>query len=1119
MKILSSKLTTPHTTGSIERERLLSLMSESVKKRLTTVVAGAGYGKTTLVAQAISDCNIQAVWYRLDESDRDLATFLSYLVAGIRIYHPEFGAATLKHLRDVLNPVNGFQPVVRIFLGEIEDFIRKDAIIVLDDHHSVKESREIRQLIEMLLKDLPPWVHLILISRSEPALPLSRLRAMREITDIREEDLAFTGAEIEQLYSEVFDIKLNKANIHAIHHKMGGWISGLILIRHSLKGKSSEEIAETLLNLSGSHRVIFAYLKENIYGALSSELQEFLIRTSIFPRIQAPFCDRLLNIDYSLDVLKYLEDNHLFTSYIDKGGHWYSYHQLFRDFLLTRLEQKLDQESVAGLHRDAAALLEKTGETDEAIRHYLLAKEFRRAGNLLKHAGKQMFTQGRFQLLSSYLDEIPSNLLNENPWLLYLLALLAGLRGKHRDAVEMHDKALRCFLEQNDEEGVQNCLVDLGLVHFHVGNLEKARKKFQELLDRNNLDHRLRIEILGYLIYISSYSGDMGFADQCTDNALILLKDMNDADLENKCLEWIYFYIGFRYAFSGDHAKVLDVAEYIQAVSRNSGPYRYPLGFYLLVSLTCYALNLHSKGYEIAREALNILKDGPQRDMTAPDWHFPRWSPLGQRERGLPDTFFPWILCYCAGNACEMGKTAEALTDAGESLRCFRKMGFRHGEAFTYIVLSRTHFKSGNTAAAEQCARAGIEAVQGFEWLRVELLLKLNLSEFLIDKGEFKEALQLLEETEKRVMGALIIARINLLYARLHWSNNQEDKGLHRLVSALEICERHEHDPLLIPEKHWIIPPLVEVFAQGGMQKYIADVIAGMEPDDRTALVRLRDNGNPVTREAASVLLKGLTRSSPSGLQIQLLGRFSVRCNGKEIPDGRWKSRKAKMLFQFLAFSRPRGTLNKEILMELLWPEEDPAITVKRFHVALASLRKSLEPEIVAGVSSSYIFRTGDSYGINLGHEGWVDTEKFSEELRCARQKSDPEASIPHLLNAESRYGGNFLEEEPYCEWCSEVREKLKMDYLHAIRRIVAYYEGKANFTQCMEYAEKYLEIDIYAEDIYRSLMVCYWETGDKFRMVRAFRKCRDDIMTKLNCGLSEETEQLYQRLLASRRG
>jgi DNA-binding SARP family transcriptional activator len=603
---------------------------------------------------------------------------------------------------------------------------------------------------------------------------------------------------------------------------------------------------------------------------------------------------------------------------------------------------------------------------------------------------------------------------------------------------------------------------------------------------------------------------------------MALLEDMDDEDLRHKCMSWIYVYRGFRYLFSGDYEKVLEICEYVKAISRDSEPHHAPVVHYLLTSTACYNLQLYSRGFETAGEALSAIKKRfPQPGMTASGWHSPRSSPLGLRERAFPDPFPSWLLATSALNAVELGKMTEALTEAEESLKLFRKMGFRHGEAFAYYVLSKAHMKSGAWAEAEQCARLGIEAVRGLTWLRTELNLRMCLAECLIEKGELEEAFLALKETEERVGDIVNIANLakaNLLYARIYWSSGRCAESLHRLLAALEFCEQKRLGAFILSEKHWIIPPLVEAFAQGKMQAYIIEIAAGIGPEAATQLSLSQDGENAVLREAASSSCKALTIASSPSLRINMLGKFRVIKDGKEIPAASWRSRKARTLFQFLVHSRPRGYVNKEVLMELLWPEEDPKLTTKRFHVALASLRKTLEPGILRGNRSSFISRLNDSYRLDLGDEGWVDIEELMDELKRAKEESDPQRVITRLLKAESLYGGDFLDEEPYSEWSIQAREKFREDYLYAIKRILYYFESRGSYIQSIEYAEKYLEVDKYAEDVYRSLMAYYWKTGDRFRMARTFKRCGENIKRDLDCEPSEETKQLYRELASSRR-
>jgi DNA-binding SARP family transcriptional activator len=257
-------------------------------------------------------------------------------------------------------------------------------------------------------------------------------------------------------------------------------------------------------------------------------------------------------------------------------------------------------------------------------------------------------------------------------------------------------------------------------------------------------------------------------------------------------------------------------------------------------------------------------------------------------------------------------------------------------------------------------------------------------------------------------------------------------------------------------------------------------------------------------------------KSCSPALKVHLLGKFRLFDDAQEILAKRWKSRKARTLFQFLLYSHSRGYVNKEVLMELLWPEEDPKITAKRFHVALASLRKTLEPEITRGTPSSFISRDNDSYTIDVGDKGWVDIDNFIEELNLAKQQENQEKSIAHYLNAESIYQGDFLEEDLYSEWCIEARENFRSEYLQLLREIIEYYDGNEDHKKCIQYAKKYLNFDKYAEDIYQLLMTYYAQLGNRAMVVKTFEKCTDSIENDLNCPISNETKSLYQELISS---
>jgi two-component SAPR family response regulator len=273
---------------------------------------------------------------------------------------------------------------------------------------------------------------------------------------------------------------------------------------------------------------------------------------------------------------------------------------------------------------------------------------------------------------------------------------------------------------------------------------------------------------------------------------------------------------------------------------------------------------------------------------------------------------------------------------------------------------------------------------------------------------------------------------------------------------------------------------------------------------------------NLMTKDAPSNDTKIITKAQVPTLNVYFFGKFRVLQEDREIPDKRWKSKKAQMLFKYLLYTRHKGYLKKDVFMELLWPEEDPVKTAKRFHVALASLRKTLEPEKARGIPSAYIARSGDAYRIDIGDEGSVDIENFREELKLARDEKNPEMAFQHYLKAVTIYQGDFLEEDLYIPWCDEEREILKGEYLRLLEGIIEYYDVNKDYNKCIDYAKRYLKVDKYAEDIYQLLMTYYSQIGKKNLVIKTFKKCKENITAELDCPLSKETEILYQKLISS---
>jgi LuxR family maltose regulon positive regulatory protein len=1078
----------PRLANTTDRRRLYPLIKEIPSKKLITVVAGAGYGKTTLAAQAAHYLKMNTIWYRLDSSDRDFTTFIHYLIKGIQKYYPRMGEKTVVRIKQAMVLHRERETILRLFLRELEAAITSNLIIVLDDYHSIAFSEEIRECLHFLFDNMPAKLHMVLISRRDPGLSLSRLRATQDVLDIREDDLAFTTAEIEELYCRLFATRLKQSSLKILQTKTGGWAAGLILLFHYSRGKSPEDIEGFLLKLKGSHRFITNYLEENVYEMLPDPLKDFLRKTSILSRLNADFCDQFLGIEDSGEILLNLEEDHLFTFPFDEERQWYYYHHLFQEFLLTRLKD-LDHKTVLDLHKKAAVIWEDLGEEEEALKHYIAASELVTACKLLGKMGRRkLLKEGRLQMIDSFIREIPEDLLRGDPWIKYIQARVFELSGRPFDAVSTYKEAYNLFAGKGLAKYADLCFKGLGYNYFIVGDFQGAETILKELLEKAQDNPRLRFDILGLLILISSHLGKMSDTDQYYQEAMSILPSLNDPFLA----VWINFNLGFRYGCSGDYEKAAQLGQRVKETFVKLEFTLYLAMTYHLLAWTSYYLGSFSQGFDHATEGLRLAE-----------------------EKEINDTTRGWLLMDYALNALGLERYNDAINAAKEALQNFQDLECRWGQSYISHVFQLIHAKLGDYSTAERFARSGLEAIKELDLPMDKGFIMASMAAMFLETGRFDEARPLLEDAIRLLRPTkLFCAQAYLWLARYYRETGNQHDAMKNLVSGLHLSKAGHYDHWIVCEKHWIIPALVEAFVRKEIQGYIKTILFRIGSDATAELTRLLRHKDRSIRDIASALLKELREIPPEGLRVNCLGKFAVYKGKNEIPQERWTSRKAKTIFKILIHERNKGFIPKDVLMEHLWPGQNPDKIMNSFHVALTALRKTLEPGLPKGASSSYLIRNNEAYRLEPGKNGRVDVDIFKEHIARARQDQDQETSIAHYLEAEKLYQGDFLQEDLYENWCAYEREFLQQEYLSILKELMNHFEAKADFEQCIHYALKYLAIDSYDEGIYQNLMRYYSLTGNKGMVAKTYEKCKENLGKGMDLSPDPETEALYRKLI-----
>jgi len=441
--LLATKLYTPRPHPErVPRQRLIRRLDEGLPgpggacgQKLTLVAAPAGYGKTTLLAQWVAQAACPVAWLSLDEGDDDPARFLAYLTAALERL-PEFPPSPSANAPEL----SGERQLTALLNRANE--LPGPAVLVLDDFHRLSEPTVLR-FAAQLLDHLPPTLAVIIATRADPALPIARLRASGQLTEIRQADLRFTCAEAAAFFQAATDFDLSEGHVAALTDRTEGWIAGLQMAAASLRHR--EDIGGFVRTFAGSHRYVMDYLLEEVLGRQPAEVQRFLLQTSILDRLKASLCDAVLlhpPPTGSQSVLEDLEQANLFVTPLDDHRIWYRYHRLFADLLHRQLSQR-HPDIILELHSRASRWYESHEMLPDSIDHALSAEDFERSAMLIERVIEALIKRSELTTLRNWLGALPEEVLSRRPELCAYDAWLLLLGSEPVRKVESRIAALR----------------------------------------------------------------------------------------------------------------------------------------------------------------------------------------------------------------------------------------------------------------------------------------------------------------------------------------------------------------------------------------------------------------------------------------------------------------------------------------------------------------------------------------------------------------------------------------------------------------------------------------------------------------------------------------------------
>ncbi len=554
------------TENIVSRGRLLKKFEENASKNIILVMGPAGYGKTTSVLDFLNETNRKYAWLYISPDIDSIASFMSYLVHSIKVLKQDFVENTLELINSFAesdlfakDEPNSINAVIGSFINEFVTDFTGDIFIVIDDLHNIESAAWLTGTFNSLIDNFPDNLHMIITTRNVPEFNMAKLTAKRKLAKIESNDLNFTSDETESLLKDIYSITYKKEDVGNLIGKIEGWITGLHLILQAY-GIDFPKITTGKQVLDED---IFSYFAEDIVSQLDQNTQNFIVTTSMLDAFTPEVCEDVLGISGSNSILSDLRRKNLFietTQHISEDGSQvttYSYHNLFKQFLVTKLHETKSKNEIKALAEKIFEYYLKNGDYIQAIEFSLQAGDFDRASEMILSNFETLFQNGRYETLRRWIEHFPAEVINRNYELLFIKGKLLNFFKSDTD------KANELFTEIIKNTGNNTKLYiktnsEISEIMRHTGKPEEALNIFKELY-KLGTEPELKISII-----ISLAKSYYRLGSKYYDEILKLLKEAEELSSLNGLTESIpdiYSLYGRVYLNKGEFVKSLHYFE------------------------------------------------------------------------------------------------------------------------------------------------------------------------------------------------------------------------------------------------------------------------------------------------------------------------------------------------------------------------------------------------------------------------------------------------------------------------------------------------------------------------------------------------------------------------------
>ena len=1059
-----SKITRPILTGVFQRKRLFSLIDHLRKQPVIWVSGPPGCGKTTLVTSYLDARKLPCLWYQIDQEDSDPATFFYYLGHAAKRAIPR-----KRKPLPLLTPeyLQGIPTFTLRYFEDLSNRLKIPSVLVFDNYHEVPIHSPFHEIILNGLSRIPQGINVILISRHDPPPILIQLRANQLMEMIGWDELRLTPEESSGLVRLRTQGKLSRQTTKHLHNVTDGWAAGLVLMLESIKRGIEPKLLGKL-----TPEEITDYFGSVVFYKTNKEIQEFFLKTAFLPKMTAKIAEELTGLTNAGSVLSTLNRNNYFTERRFHNEPIYQYHPLFREFLLSRAKETLSAETLSVLFSRAAKLLEESGQIESAVPLLHDVSDWNGLVRLITKHAPHMLEQGRHRPLEDWLNSLPIEILENDPWLLYWMGE-CRLPFNPSHSKGFFEKAFEKFKSQKNTAGMFLAWSEL------VFSIWMESKDFS-LLDRWILVlEGLMDEVKGFP------SEEVGLRVASNILLIIVTRQLWHPKLEawaemalslaGVCPNIFdrmnaLFRVAFYRIFFGELKKAMVAIDLLRQLSQT--PNAPPLT--LIMARIAEVLYYRYSGMH--EECLQSVSKGME---------------LSQKT-GIHG-FDYWFLIYAltsAVNVLDRKTVGEFIAKIDSSVTSFTVWN-----KSTYHLI-RTREALSRKDIGQACFHVDMasELINNVKSTLSVVFLDVAKAHVMHELGKRKEAedhlshaYSIVSQTSNNYMKFLIL----LAKARFAFEEGNDASGLLSLREAFALGKEGGYVETFIDH-----PSTMAMLCATALE-------AGIEAEYVQDLIRKR---NLIAEKSLFHL-----ENWPWPLKIYTLGRFAILKDGQPVQFSRKVQQKPlSVLKALIAFGGK--DVREDQIMDALWPEADGDMAHQSFATNLHRLRQLLGYEKVIQRQENKV--TLDDRCC------WVDVWAFTSILNRADaqwKEGRLDDAIQLMEKAIYIYKGPFLAQEIEKTWKISLNELLRSKYLRSIEKLGQYWQKVDQGEKALDCYLKGLEVDDLAEEFYRGLMNCYHRLG-RIADARGVYQRYQKTFSKLGLEPSTKIEAVYKTILSESR-